>query len=205
MPHFNVKKITTRLFSKLPPEEKRITLSTLFTLGRIALTPFIVCAMIAGQWGAAFWLFVVASSFDIIDGNLARLLNEQTFLGACLDPIADKILLVSCFATLAFVQSPLFSIPLWFVLLVLCKDLIIIFGSVSIFWFKGHLEVNPTFLGKATTVAQVWFIIWLFACYFFGWLPVKTYYTALGVLFSLIVLSLLQYVYLGLKQWKGSA
>jgi len=203
MQKFNVRKITTRLLSKLPQEEKRITISTLFTIGRIVLTPFIVGAMIIGQWGVAFWLFVTAALFDVIDGNLARLLDEQTFLGACLDPIADKILLISCFTTLAFVQSLPFPIPLWFVLLVLFRDVTIMLASFTIFWFKGHLEVNPTVLGKATTVAQVWFIIWLFACYFFGWLPVKTYYTALGILFSLIVLSSSQYLYMGLKQWKG--
>lgn len=203
MRKLNFSKITTRLLSSLPPEETRITISTMFTIGRIILTPFIVYAMILGSWGVAFWLFVIASFFDIVDGNLARFLNQRTFLGACLDPIADKILLVSCFATLAFVQSPLFSIPLWFVLLVLFKELVIIFGAFTIFWIRGHLEVNPTVLGKLTTVVQVWFIIWLFACYFFGWVPIKTYYTSLGVLFSLVVLSLFQYVRLGFKQWQG--
>ncbi|MCK5633268.1 CDP-alcohol phosphatidyltransferase family protein [bacterium] len=198
-----MKKFSFRLLSSLPPEEKKITISTLFTIGRIVLTPFIVVAMIFGSWGAAFWLFVVSSSFDIVDGNLARILNQQTFLGACLDPIADKILLISCFATLAFVQSPLFSVPLWFVLLVLFKELIVFTGALTIYCKKGHLEVRPTILGKATTVAQVWFIIWLFACYFFGWMPIKTYYTALGLLFTLVVLSLFQYVRLGLAQWNS--
>lgn len=80
-----MKKFSFRLFSTLPPEEKKITLSTLFTLARIALTPFIVVAMVMGSWGPAFFLFVIASSFDVIDGNLARLLNQRTFLGACLD------------------------------------------------------------------------------------------------------------------------
>ena len=203
MSKFTVKKITARLFKNLPPEETRITFSTMLTITRIVLTPFIVGAMIMGKWGVAFWLFVIASAFDTLDGNLARWLNQQTFLGACLDPIADKILLVSCFTTLAFVQSPLFSIPLWFVLLVLLKELIVIVGSFSIYFIKGHLEVNPTVLGKATTVAQVWFIIWLFACYFFGWVPTKTYHVALGVLLILVIFSLFQYIRLGLAQWRG--
>lgn len=196
-------RLTARLFRNLPPEETRITISTVFTLARIVMTPFIVGAMIMHQWGIAFWLFVISAFFDVLDGNLARWLGQRTFLGACLDPIADKILLVSCFATLAFIQSPLFSIPLWFVLLVLLKELIIIIGAFTIYFVKGHLVVAPTLLGKATTVAQVWFIIWLFACYFFGWVPIKTYYTALGILLSLVVLSLLQYMRLGLEQWRG--
>ena len=197
-------KLTARLFRNLPPHETRMTLSTVLTILRIVLTPFIVAAMIMHAWGVAFWLFVISSALDVLDGNLARWLKQETFLGACLDPIADKILLVSCFATLAFVQSPLFTIPLWFVLLVLLKELIVLGGSFSIYFIRGHLTVHPTILGKATTVAQVFFIIWLFACYFFGWVPVKTYYTALGLLFSLVVLSLLQYLRLGFSQWRNS-
>jgi len=199
-----VKKITTRLFKNLPPEETRITFSTVLTILRIVFTPFIVGAMIAGRWDVAFWLFVIAALFDVLDGNIARWLNQKTFLGACLDPIADKILLVCTFATLAFVQSPLFSIPLWFVLLVLFKELIVIIGSFVIYFVKGHLKVCPTVLGKATTVVQVFFVIWLFACYFFGWVPVRTYHMALGILFVLVVLSLFQYVRIGFAQWQSN-
>ncbi len=196
-------RFTFRLFGKLPPKEKRITISTLFTLGRIVLTPFVVAAMIMGAWGIAFWLFVISAAFDVIDGNLARWLDQKTFLGAVLDPIADKFLLISCFATLTFIDTPLFSIPLWFLLLVLFKEAIVFAGAFVIYLIKGDLEVSPTILGKATTVAQVWFIIWLFACYFFGWMPIKTYYTALGILFVLVVLSLIQYMRLGLAQWRS--
>lgn len=195
-------KLTARLFKNLPPHETRITFSTVLTLLRIILTPFIVVAMIMQHWDAAFWLFLTASLFDILDGNLARWLKQETFLGACLDPLADKILVVSCFATLAFVQSPLFSIPHWFVVLVLLKELVIIGGSALIYGVRGHLVVSPTFLGKATMVAQVCFITWLFSCYFFGWVPVKTYYVALGILLFLVGLTLLQYVRLGLSQWR---
>ena len=198
----NFKKLSFKLFQNLPKEEKRITLSTIFTLSRIFLTPFIVAAMITHHWGIAFFLFLIAAATDIIDGNVARWRNEQTFLGACLDPIADKVLLISCFFTLAFVQSPLFAIPLWFVVLVLLKDSIIICGSLAIFLCKGHLEVRPTILGKITTFVQTWFIIWLFACYFFNWLPIKIYYTMLGIMLVLVVATLIQYIVLGFWQWR---
>ncbi len=196
-------KLTARLFKNLPPHETRMTLSTVLTLLRIVLTPFIVAAMVMNFWGAAFWLFVISSALDVLDGNVARWLKQETFLGACLDPIADKILLISCFTTLAFVQSPLFTIPHWFVVLVLLKELIVLGGSFSIFFIRGHLIVHPTILGKATTVAQTGFVVWLFACYFFGWVPLKTYDVALGLLFSLIILSLVQYMRLGFAQWRS--
>lgn len=199
----NFKRLSLKLFKKLPPQEKRITLSTVFTLVRIVLAPFIVAAMILHMWGVAFFLFLIAAFSDIIDGNLARWLNQKTFLGACLDPLADKILLISCFFTLAFIQSPLFVVPQWFVILVLVKDLTIVFGALTIYLIKGHLEVHPTYMGKMATVVQSYFIIWLFACYFFNWLPIKTYYTILSIMIFLVIGTLLQYMKMGISQWNA--
>lgn len=195
-------KLNWHFFKQLPEREKKITLSTIITFVRVALVPFIVASMVTGYWGAAFVLFAIAALTDLLDGNFARLLNEKTFLGACLDPIADKLLLLSCFFTLAFVQSPLFSIPLWFVLLVLCRELILISGVIVVLLLDGHLQVRPTLFGKLTTVVQMGFIIWLFACYFFHWLPRKTYYTMLGIVIIMVFVSLMQYVRIGLRTYK---
>ncbi len=194
-------KLNIHFFKKLPAHQKRMTISTMFTLIRIALVPFIVGAMILQHWGVAFVWFVIAALTDIIDGNVARWWNEKTFLGACLDVVADKLLILSCFFTLAFVQSPLFSIPLWFVLLVLCKELIVIVGALIILLINGHLNVSPTWLGKITTVIQICFIIWLFACYFFHWLPIKTYYSMLGLVLCFVFASLFQYIRIGGQQF----
>lgn len=195
-----MRKFSFRMFQRLPDSEKRVTLSTLLTLLRVALTPFIVGAMIYQQWGVAFFLFVIASVTDMIDGNLARLWNDKTFLGAFLDPIADKILLLSIFFTLAFVQSPLFSIPKWFVWLVLAKEILQGVGFIIVYMINGHVKIQPRLLGKLTTMAQMTFIMWLFACYFFHWLPIKTYYTVLGILLMLVFASFIQYAYMG-WQW----
>ncbi len=192
-------KLNFHFFKRLPPHEKRITFSTVFTLLRIALTPFIVAAMAWHAWGVAFVLFIIASASDWVDGYLARTFKEQTFLGACLDPIADKILLLSCFFALAFIQSPLFTIPLWFVLLILIKEIILVGGTFFIFLQKGHIEVRPRLLGKLTTFVQMIFIIWLFACYFFQWVPIKTYYTMLGVLLVMVFACLVEYTRIGLS------
>lgn len=193
-------KFTLLFFKKLPPHEKKITLSTCFTLLRIALVPFIIGSMLASYWGVACTLFVIAAVTDILDGNIARWRNERTFLGACLDPIADKVLILSVFFTLAFIQSPLFSIPHWFVVLVLVKEMILVFGALAVFGIKGHVEIQPTWLGKITTVVQMGFITWLFACYFFAWLPIKTYYTMLGMVLILVFITLVQYGRIGFYQ-----
>ncbi len=192
-------KLNIRFFKRLPSHEKRITVSTLFTMLRIVLTPFIVAAMVWQAWGVAFVLFVIASLSDVVDGYLARTLKEKTFLGACLDPIADKFLILSCFFSLAFIQSPLFSIPLWFVLLVLIKELILVGGALLVFVVKGHIEIRPRLLGKLTTFVQMVFIVWLFACYFFKWVPIKTYYTMLGILLAMVFASLIEYTRIGLR------
>jgi phosphatidylglycerophosphate synthase len=158
--------------------------------------------MIVGWWGCAFACFIGACATDVIDGLLARLLDEKTFLGACLDPVADKLLLISCFFTLACITTPLFLIPRWFVLCVVSKEIIQVAGALFIYRVRGHLDVQPTLLGKTTTCIQMIFIMWLFACYFFCWVPIKTYYTMLGVMILFIGASFGQYVRIGMRMLK---
>jgi len=192
-----MRKFDFSFFKKLPKREKCLTLATILTIGRMILVPFIVMAMMVHQWGFAFWLFLIAALTDMIDGSLARWSDQKTFLGACLDPVADKLLILAVFFMLAFVQTPLFSIPLWFVLFVLLKELIVFGGALIILLLGGQLNIAPTWLGKITTDVQISFIVWLFACYFFHWLPIRTYYTMLGLVFILTLLSLIQYIRIG--------
>lgn len=192
-------KLSWRFLQQLPDREKKLTLSNWLTIARIALTPIIVMGMIKHWWGIACILFAIACITDMLDGNIARLRNEQTLLGACLDPIADKFLILACFFTLAFVQSPLFSIPKWFVLLVLVKELLLIIGAILLYMRNGYIQVRPLLIGKVTTVVQMGFIGWLFACYFFAWMPIKIYYGMLGVLFLLVIGSLVAYSLLGIR------
>jgi len=198
-----MKKFSLSFFKKLPAQEKRITVPTLLTLSRILLSPVIVTAMIYNKWGIAFWLFLLAAFTDTIDGNIARMLNQKTFLGAALDPLADKLLILSVFFTLTYVHTPLFSIPLWLVTFVLIKEIIVLGGALAMLAFGKPLHIAPTWLGKVTTLTQISFIIWLFACYFFHWLPVKTYYGMLSLVFVLTFLSLVQYMRIGFRTVQG--
>ncbi len=197
-----MKKFSFQLFKNLPYREKQITFSTMLTLMRFALIPFIVGAVILNHWYAAFVLFVSAAVTDILDGWFARWLNEHTFLGAALDPIADKTLVIAVFATLAFYQSPLFTIPHWFVIMVLIKELVQIAGIFIIYQRKGHLIIAPTLLGKLTMAAQSAFISWLFACYFFHWVPIKTYFMMLTTVSGLIICTFIDYARIGFAQWR---
>lgn len=193
-----MRKFSFRLFSKLPASEFRITLSTMITLGRIALAPCIVAAMFWGKWGVSAILFCIASLTDLLDGMVARFFNQKTFLGACLDPLADKILLVSCFGALALTDTLPFKVPYWFVSLVLLRELMIVFGFVYIYCARTGVTVRPTLLGKVTTALQMLFIVWLFLCYFYGWAPPVTYYVTLAIITVLVIVSFVQYAQTGL-------
>ena len=199
MKKINLSRFTLHIFNRLPVSERRITLATLITATRLFLTPVIVASMLAHFWGMAFFFFVFACLTDVLDGFLARFLNEKTFLGACLDPIADKFLLLSCFATLAFISTPLFSIPPLFVLFVLSKEIIQLAGASILYYRNGYLNIQPTFLGKTTTFLQMIFIMWLFYCYFFHLVPIKMYYIMLGIMTLFISASFVQYVRIGLR------
>ncbi|MCF7900307.1 CDP-alcohol phosphatidyltransferase family protein [Candidatus Babeliales bacterium] len=198
-----MRKLSFSFLKKLPAKEFRLTISTWFTLFRIVLTPFIVGAMIYGEWGIAFSCFVMASVSDMLDGFLARFLNQRTFLGACLDPLADKLLLVSVFTTLACTDTLPFGVPLWFVGVVLFRELLIVFGFLYIYAQKEGVNVTPRILGKVTTALQMFFIGWLFLCYFFGWMPAKTYYLFFSLIVVMVIISLCDYVFLGMRYCKG--
>ncbi|MGE4168742.1 MAG: CDP-alcohol phosphatidyltransferase family protein [Candidatus Babeliales bacterium] len=186
-------------FSSLSAHEKWLTIPTILTLFRIVLALFVVGAMLMHYWPAACILFLIAAATDMLDGSIARFCNQKTKLGACLDPIADKFLVLSVFFTLAFAQSPLFHIPLWFVAIVFLKELILIGGAFIIYYKTGSLEIHPSLLGKFTMFMQIAFITWLFACYFFAWVPVKTYYTMLGIMIFCALASLAHYIWLGIR------
>jgi cardiolipin synthase len=189
-------------WQRIAAKERRLTLSTIITLIRIILAPVLVLLLKNGLWTLAFLSFICAVFTDLLDGWLARAMDQQTFLGACLDPIADKILLVSCFTALAWIRTPFFSVPHWFAWIIVGKELVLVVGTIFLYTYTGSLCIAPTWLGKTTTCVQLCFIGWLFACYFFSWAPLKTYWIALFVVMLMVGTSLLQYSYIGMRAWK---
>ncbi|MCK4651227.1 CDP-alcohol phosphatidyltransferase family protein [Candidatus Babeliales bacterium] len=184
-------------YNQILEDKKFFTLSNGLTFLRILLTPVIVIGIFYEKWTLVFLLILFAGVTDVLDGYVARAFNQITNLGKILDPIADKILLICCFAALAFLQSPSFPIPKWFVLFIVCRESIIIFGSYVIVKTGRKFKVEPTWSGKLTTLFQLIFILWLFICYFFGWVPARTYHTLLVLLPLFSILSLLQYIKIG--------
>jgi cardiolipin synthase (CMP-forming) len=128
-----------------------LNLPNLITLGRILLVPVIVWAIGSGQWQIAFLLFVIAGVSDAVDGFLAKRLGMTSNLGAHLDPLADKALIVSIYVALGITEA----IPRWLVILVVSRDILIV-GGVMLAWFVGKpMRVKPLLVSKLNTVAQI--------------------------------------------------
>ncbi|MBB3144021.1 cardiolipin synthase [Phyllobacterium trifolii] len=128
-----------------------MTIPNYITIFRFILVPFIVMALLSGYVGAALIGFVVAGVSDGIDGFIARRYNQGSELGAYLDPIADKLLLVSLFVVLGFVKE----LPVWLVVIVVSRDIFII-GAVLLGAVIGKpLEMHPLLVSKANTAFQI--------------------------------------------------
>ncbi|MDR3646662.1 MAG: CDP-alcohol phosphatidyltransferase family protein [Candidatus Babeliales bacterium] len=186
-------------FKKWPAREKKLTLSTQITLFRIFIIPFIVFAIVNQYWGIVFSLVVLGAISDVADGKIARARNEITALGTCLDPVADKLLVLSCYLALANTDTTFLSIPVWFFWLVLFKEFVLIIGGIIFYYLKGNI-VQPEFVGKSAMALQIIFIAWLSACYYFNWHPYITYNVMLVSVIVFVVASLLQYFKIGLTQ-----
>jgi cardiolipin synthase len=130
-----------------------VNLPNLITLARILSVPLVVWAIASGEMLIAFVLFVAAGVSDAVDGYLAKRFHMATELGAYLDPIADKALLVSIYVALGISNL----IPRWLVILVVSRDIMIV-GAVMLSWLIGKpVEVKPLLVSKLNTVAQILF------------------------------------------------
>jgi cardiolipin synthase len=144
--------------------KRRVNIPNIITLIRILLVPVVVWAIASNQMTVAFVTFVVAGVSDAIDGFLAKRFNMTTEIGALLDPVADKALLVSIYVTLGISGN----IPLWLVILVVSRDVMIV-GAVIISWLLGNpMPMKPLMVSKLNTVAQVSFAALILASLGFG-------------------------------------
>lgn len=120
------------------------TIPNLLTATRLLLTPFVAWRLAVHDVQGAFWLFAVAALTDLLDGNLARLLNQRSVLGAWLDPIADKVMLLTTLSMLCLTDL----LPMWLLWVVLVRDLVILAGAEGYRRLTGGLDVRPTLSGK---------------------------------------------------------
>jgi cardiolipin synthase len=128
-----------------------LTIPNLITILRFLLVPAVVLAMLNMRWDWAFAGFLVAGISDGVDGFIARRFNQQSKLGAYLDPMADKVLLVSVFVVMGFIGE----LPLWLVVTMVSRDALIICAVLLSTVMAHPVEMKPLYVSKANTAAQI--------------------------------------------------
>lgn len=121
------------------------------TILRIMIIPVFVTAIVYSRYTYALYLFSAAALTDMLDGLLARVANQKTVLGTFLDPLADKILLVTSFVIFASYGW----LPKWFAIAVISRDLIVTIGWLLLYITTGNSRVRPAVLGKIAVASQL--------------------------------------------------
>jgi cardiolipin synthase (CMP-forming) len=129
----------------------KVTIPNIITILRFLLVPGVVFALLTGNMGWALAGFLVAGISDGIDGFIARQFNQRSELGAYLDPMADKLLLVSVFLVLGYMEE----LPLWLVIAAVSRDAMIVTGVLLSSVMSNPVAMKPLFVSKANTAIQI--------------------------------------------------
>ncbi len=164
-----------------------MTTANKVTIFRMLLIPFFVVEVLYfGRNGhelhriLAIVSFAMASVFDGVDGFIARRYNQRSELGAILDPLADKLLLVSAIVLLSLDHEPHFhTIPLWVTGTILGRDVMLLLGWIVIQLLVGKVKVRARFIGKIATVLQMAMVLWILLLFDSRWLLYLTSAAAL--------------------------
>jgi cardiolipin synthase len=129
-----------------------MTVANLFTSIRIILTPIFLIYVINDQVFLAFFVFVLAGLTDALDGIIARLCNQKSKVGAILDPLADKLLVITAYVTIPIKRH---TIPAWLSAIVISRDVLILLGVLILFLNSIKFEIKPSCVSKITTCFQI--------------------------------------------------
>ncbi|MDI7861050.1 CDP-alcohol phosphatidyltransferase family protein [Rhizobiaceae bacterium n13] len=177
-----------------------MTIANLITIGRLLAVPLLVYALINQYNLAAFVLFAMAGISDAVDGYIARHYDQQSELGAWLDPIADKLLMFSSYLFLGIMDH----IPDWLVIVVVSRDMLIV-GAVVLSSLMGRpVKVAPIMISKVTTVAQVAFAAIVLYALAFGWAVGPVIYVLALVTAGLTVVSGASYLVGWMRHLSGT-
>ena len=148
------------------------TIANQLTLLRMLLIPAFVLLVVYGRFGWALVVFIVAGVTDALDGIIARMPGQKSELGAWLDPVADKLLLVTTFIVLTLPNIGLVNrIPIWLTVIVISRDIGIVLTVAIVNLASGPRTFRPSQLGKAATA---WFILTCVVVMFYNWLGVRS-------------------------------
>src|ERR687891_20027 len=172
-------------------------LANWLTVLRILLIPVFVTLLVYQQRGAALTVFLAAALTDLLDGYVARQRGSQSRLGAFLDPMADKLLLVSSFVTLTWLRA----LPFWIAAVVISRDLILVVGALAIHMAGWRITPRPTRAGKAATFFQVLTVLIGLLAAFYSVSAITRAVMWLAATFTIV--SGLQYIVQGMRFLNG--
>ena len=184
-----------------------MTTANKITILRILSVPFFIAQVLyyldtgleQHRW-IALVSFALAAICDGVDGYIARCYNQRSELGAILDPLADKLLLVSGVVLLSLhVQPYLERIPLWLTAIIIGRDVIVLIGLGLVYYVCGKLTIRPHFVGKMATVFQMVVILWILLSWNRPWLRVWIYSAGACTAISGII-----YIFAGVSQLSTS-
>jgi cardiolipin synthase (CMP-forming) len=134
-----------------------LNLANKISIARIILIPFFIASVVYSRLDLALTFFVLAIISDGADGFIARTLKQKTKLGTILDPLADKLLLISAYICLSVANSipGWLKMPPYVPIIIISRDVIIVLGSVMIYLIRGELNISPSIIGKVTTFFQM--------------------------------------------------
>lgn len=130
---------------------KASDIPNIITIFRIGIVPAVVVSLLHEKFTLALILFTVAGLSDGLDGYIAKRFNFISRLGSILDPLADKLLLVSTYVALGWLSQ----LPWWLVILVIGRDAVILFGAMAYHHFVGAYEMAPSWISKGNTFFQI--------------------------------------------------
>ncbi|MEW5909879.1 MAG: CDP-alcohol phosphatidyltransferase family protein [Thermodesulfobacteriota bacterium] len=170
-----------------------MNIPNILTVLRILLAPLFMILLLKEMPGYALVVFTAAGISDGLDGFIARYTNQRTVLGSYLDPLADKLLLITAYVSLAVLHI----IPSWLSVLVICRDVIILIG-IAVFSITGvPVNIKPSIPSKFTTVSQLTTIFLSLLNTSFSFQPVL-FQILIWITAGLTILSGLHYIFLGL-------
>jgi cardiolipin synthase len=145
-------------------------LPNLICVARILLTAPIVIYLVRSEFQLALVLIMIAGFSDGLDGFLARRFGWTSRIGGLLDPLADKLLFVSVFAALTWIEL----VPVWLFAVVIGRDVVIVSGAIAYELLIGPVEPNPSRVGKLNTVLALLYLLFVMTFQIYAWPPAVT-------------------------------
>jgi cardiolipin synthase (CMP-forming) len=182
-----------------------LNLANILTITRLLIVPFFVISVYYGQYGWALGLFFLAAVTDGLDGFVARAFNQKPELGRILDPMADKLLLVTAFVALSSQGlTKAAPIPFWVTVTAISRDIFIVLGALAINVSTGFSGFKPSLLGKINTIVQLTTIVIYLAANAFA-LDTRLLTAAYYATFAFALFSGIHYIFHANRLLSGAA